>query len=102
VLERHSDMAETSRALFTVLTLVFGALLFAPAALKKTLPRLAEVAGMGLFLALYGAAAIYLGQTAHQGGLLVHQFGVHAHQGPAAAAGAAQAQPFQEKHHDRN
>jgi uncharacterized membrane protein len=91
VLERHSEMAETSRTLFTLLTLVFAALLLAPVALKRPLPRLAEIGGHGAFLALYAVAAIFLGRTAHQGGLLVHQYGVHALQLSGAPA-APQAQ----------
>jgi len=86
VLERHGQMAETTRTLFTVLTLVYAALLFAPLALKRQPPRLAEIGAQGAFLAVYAAAAVYLAQTAHQGGMLVHQYGVHAVLGPAAPA----------------
>jgi uncharacterized membrane protein len=83
VLERHGEMAETTRTLFTVLTLVYAGLLFAPLALKRQPRRLADVGAHGLFLAAYAAAAVYLAQTAHQGGILVHQYGVHALQGAA-------------------
>jgi uncharacterized membrane protein len=85
VLERHSDMAETTRTLFTVLTVVYAGVLFGPMALKRQPRSSPELAAFGSFLLIYAAASAYLAQAAHQGGLLVHQYGVHALQSGAVA-----------------
>lgn len=86
VLEKHAGMAETTTTVFTVLTLVYAALLVAPWALKRQMPRIAEIGIHGGFLAVYAAGAVYLAQTAHQGGMLVHQYGVHALQNAPPSA----------------
>jgi uncharacterized membrane protein len=78
LLERHEELAETTRSLFTVLTLVFAALQLTPRALRREPSRRATLAAHALFLALYAFALTGLARTAHQGGLLVHQQGVHA------------------------
>jgi uncharacterized membrane protein len=78
ILERHEEMAESTRTMFTVLTLVFGALLSLPLALKRELPRSLRVTSYGALLALYAGALVYLASTAHQGGRIVHEKGVHA------------------------
>ena len=91
VLERHEDMAETTRTVFTVLTLVFGSLVTVPWALRREPPRLVRLGAHAAFLAIYAGALVYLANTAHQGGRLVHELGVHAlvaPTGPANAAGA--------------
>jgi uncharacterized membrane protein len=91
LLERHEEMAETTRTLFTVLTLVFGAMVFGPWALKREPPRALRLGAHAALLAAYAGALVYLANTAHQGGRLVHEKGVHAlvasgRQGPAGAA----------------
>ncbi|MGZ6142625.1 MAG: DUF2231 domain-containing protein, partial [Myxococcales bacterium] len=45
--EEHGEMAGTARTIFTVLTLVYGALVIAPWALKRSPHRLAELAAHG-------------------------------------------------------
>lgn len=97
VLERHGDMAETTGTLFTVLTLAYAALILAPWALKRKPLRVAELAAHGAFLAVYAVAAVYLARTAQQGGLLVHQYGVH-----AAGQSAPAAENERERHDDRD
>ncbi|MFL5395905.1 MAG: DUF2231 domain-containing protein [Myxococcales bacterium] len=88
VLDRHQDLAETACTLATVVTLVYAALLFAPVALKRPLRRAASLAAHVGFLAVYAVTAVHLVQTAHHGGVLVHQLGVHA--GGAAPLPAAE------------
>ena len=78
VLERHEDLAETTRGIFTALTVVFAAMLFVPSIFKRTLNRKIAVVVNILFLALYAGGAVFLMNVAHQGGRLVHEFGVRA------------------------
>lgn len=78
VLEHHEELAETTAAFFVVLVLLFGAFLFAPRLLKRTLPRNATIGFSGVFLLGYAVAVLFLVNTAHNGGRLVHELGVHA------------------------
>jgi uncharacterized membrane protein len=92
VLERHEEMAETTRTVFTVLTLVFASLVVVPWALKQEPPRLVRLGAHAVFLAVYAGVLFYLASAAHEGGRLVHEMGVHAlvaHTGPANAVGPA-------------
>ena len=81
VLERHEELAETARAIFTALTIVFAAVLFVPSIFKKGLSRRTVTIASLAFLVFYGGGAILLANVAHQGGILVHQYGVHAMMG---------------------
>jgi uncharacterized membrane protein len=81
VLERHEELAETARAIFTALTVVFAALLFVPSFFKKGLARKTVTVASLAFLLLYAGGAILLANVAHQGGMLVHQYGVRAMMG---------------------
>jgi len=78
VLHRHEELAETTRNAFTVLTVVFAVIVFAPMLAKRELPRIGAAAIHLTFLLFYAGGAIYLANTAHQGGRLVHEFGVQA------------------------
>ncbi len=78
ILERHEELAETSRAVFTALTVIFAVMVFVPRLLRKGLDRLVSVALNVSFLVLYAAAALILANTAHAGGRLVHEQGVRA------------------------
>jgi len=78
VLERHEELAEATRVLFTALTAIFAVIVFGPVVLKKELERRSTLALHVAFLILYGAGAAVLTNTAHQGGQLVHALGVHA------------------------
>ncbi len=82
ILERHEELAETTRNVFTVLTLAFAGLLFVPWALKRELSRGVRLAGYGVLLAAHVAGLGSLAATAHQGGRLVHEKGVHAMMSP--------------------
>ena len=86
VLERHEEMAETTQIVFSVLTLAFAVVLFLPRWLKKESPAaLARVVpAVFLFLHLGGLGALV--NTAHNGGRLVHELGIHGAAGPARAA----------------
>jgi uncharacterized membrane protein len=78
VLEQHEDLAETTRTIFTALTAIFAAILFAPSLFKKTLSHRITVAVVSAFLLFYLAGSVVLINTAHNGGRLVHEFGVRA------------------------
>lgn len=78
VLEQHEELAETTRTAFTVLTGLFVVILFAPVIIRRQLSQKMLVAANVLFLLLYGVAVVQLANTAHQGGRLVHEFGVRA------------------------
>ena len=78
VLERHEDLAETTRIVFSVLTLIFAAILFLPRLLKhEAAGAVARILPLA-FLLLYGAGTVILVNTAHNGGRLVHELGIHA------------------------
>jgi len=90
-LEHHEELAETTRLLFTSLSLIFAVIVLGPRLLRKDLDRLPATALLTAFLLLYAAGALVLANTAHAGGRLVHQYGVHtlafgaqASQAPAA------------------
>lgn len=78
VLEAHESLAERTCAVFSVLSVVFLALLAVPRLLKRADTRLTTTILPLAFLVLYGAGALLLVNTAHNGGRLVHEFGVRA------------------------
>jgi uncharacterized membrane protein len=78
VLERHEQLAETTRVVFSVLTVIFAAILFLPRLLRRSSTWLVSRALPLIFLVLYGAGMLLLVNTAHNGGRLVHEFGVKA------------------------
>ena len=78
MIQHHEELAERTRIVFTVLTLGFAAILFIPTLLKREVSRSSHVILPLIFLCFYGAGAILLANTAHQGGRLVHEFGVRA------------------------
>lgn len=77
VLSRHAELAELTRNLFTALTAIYGLMTLTPMALHRELRLPANLAVHGAFLLLYAGAATVLANTAHQGGTLVHKYGVH-------------------------
>jgi uncharacterized membrane protein len=94
-LERHGELAEVTRTIFTALTIIFGAILFVPALFKKSLGRTSATIVNLAFLVFYAAGSIVLANTAHQGGRLVHELGIRAI-GPGAASTQAKPKEFRE------
>ena len=78
VLERHEELAEATRITFSVLTVVFAAILLIPRMLGKVSGRLISTTVPLVFLLFYAAGVLLLTNTAHNGGRLVHEFGVKA------------------------
>jgi uncharacterized membrane protein len=78
VLERHEELAETTRIVFAVLTVIFATIVLAPMALRRVPGRATSSVLALVFLLFYGAGGLLLVNTAHNGGRLVHELGVHA------------------------
>ena len=97
VLEEHEELAETTRAVFTVLTGVFMVIVVAPLLFRKELARSIVIPLNLAFLLFYGAGILLLVNTAHQGGRLVHEFGVLA---MTNSAGTTAKAPPEGKHKD--
>lgn len=83
VLERHEELAEATRVGFSVLTVIFAAILFVPRMLRRASSRIAATVLPLVFLVFYGAGMLLLTNTAHNGGRLVHEFGVKAMVAPS-------------------
>ncbi len=77
-LQRHQELAETTRTVFTLLAALFAVLFFAPVVLRKDWKPALVYTSHGLFLAFYLAGMLVLANTAHAGGTLVHEHGVRA------------------------
>jgi uncharacterized membrane protein len=87
VLERHQELADTTRLLYTAVTAVYALVLVVPVLLKKTgllkkdLPRAVPVVGQLVVLVALLLSALVLANTGNLGGRLVHQYGVQAWMG---------------------
>ena len=71
--EEHRALAEATTELFSVLTLGFAALLFAPRLLGRELESRMNTALLAIYLVFYASGALFLVHTALQGGHLVHE-----------------------------
>lgn len=91
VLEKHESLAETTRLVFSVLTVILAAILLVPLALRRALPRSAGTGLLAAFVVAYGAGAVLLANTAHNGGRLVHELGARALMAPTQTAEGAPA-----------
>ncbi len=89
VLQHHEQLAERTRLSFSILTIVFAALLIVPMVLRRE-SRVFTTALPIAFLVLYGGATLFLVNTAHNGGRLVHEFGVQALMGAPSGQGDQQ------------
>lgn len=77
-LQAHEGLASQTRMVFSVLSVILIGLFALPYLLRRPLTRLHSTALPLIFLALYSTGVVALLNTAHQGGRLVHQYGVHA------------------------
>lgn len=78
VLERHESLAEQTVITFSVLSVLFVVIVVLPLLFKKVPARVLTTVVPILFLVAYGWGIVTLSNTAHNGGRLVHEFGVHA------------------------
>ncbi len=78
VLEIHEHMASEAQMIFAGLSVILLGIFLVPRILHRGDNRLFSTTLPLAFLVLYAAGALFLVNTAHAGGRLVHEFGVHA------------------------
>ena len=78
VLEMHEDLASETQLVFATLSVILLGMFLAPRVLHRQEDRLLSSLLPAAFLALYSVGVLFLVNTAHAGGRLVHEFGVHA------------------------
>lgn len=88
-LEHHAELGEQTRNIYTVLCLAFLVYLAVPLVLRRQLNPALNAVILAIFLAAHLAAGVQLANTAHEGGLLVHEHGLTAPLAAGAAAGSA-------------
>ena len=84
VLEHHENLAETTRAVFTALTVIFRRSWWPRPRFAVCRARCSRRFPL-VFLLCYGAGVLVLANTAHNGGRLVHELGVQALMAPSPA-----------------
>jgi uncharacterized membrane protein len=94
VLQAHEGLASTTRIVFSGLSVVLLGIFLLPLLPRYSESRVASTYLPIAFLALYLVGGVLLVNTAHAGGRLVHEFGVHAMiPGPSDESPAAQQSP---------
>jgi uncharacterized membrane protein len=78
VLAAHESFASTCEILFAIYSALFAGLFIWQWFSGHRPSRIASNAAPLVFLAVYSVGLVYLVNTAHAGGRLVHEFGVHA------------------------
>ncbi len=78
VLSQHQGMAEKCEIAFSILTGLYVAMIVGRRFLRWPENRAWNLATAGAFLVPYAFGILMLVNTAHAGGRLVHEFGVHA------------------------
>jgi uncharacterized membrane protein len=78
VLATHEAMASTCEVLFAAFSAIFAGLYVWPRLSRRIERRMTSTVAPLVFVALYSVGLVYLVNTAHAGGRLVHEFGVHA------------------------
>jgi len=93
VLKAHEDLAEETEIVFAGLSAILLGMLTVPRFLGRDESRLFSSLLPSAFLALYTVGALFLINTAHAGGRLVHEFGIHAILPPDHSSSPPVAQP---------
>jgi uncharacterized membrane protein len=78
VISVHEALASTCEILFAALSVIFAGIYLWPRLFRRTETRLTSSVLPLAFVALHSVGLLYLVNTAHAGGRLVHEFGVHA------------------------
>lgn len=86
VINEHQELAEATRVLFSVLTIAYAALLFLPHWVRVELGHRVNEALLAVFLIFYATGILFLINTAHHGGVLVHEMGVRSLMSPSVSA----------------
>lgn len=84
-LHQHEETAQLARNLFIATTAVFLAVWIAANAVNGKKKRIVAPLGAILIAITYTYAALTLINTGHHGGLLVHEYGIHAPMGEPPA-----------------
>lgn len=87
-LEHHAESGEQTRNIYTGLCLAFLIYLSIPIFMRRQLNPALNASILGVFLAAHLAAGVQLANTAHAGGLLVHEHGLLAPLADGAGATA--------------
>lgn len=78
VLKAHEDLASETQIVFAGLSVISLGILLLPQILRRSESRIFSTILPAAFLTLYTVGMLFLVNTAHLGGRLVHEFGVHA------------------------
>jgi uncharacterized membrane protein len=78
VLATHEDLATETEIVFSGLSLIFLGMVTLPSILRRQKTRLFTTFLPFTFLVLYSVGVLFLINTGHAGGRLVHEFSVHA------------------------
>ena len=85
VLKSHQELASETRNIFVALSAISLIVFVLPHFIRQSATRLFSTILPLAFLAFYAVGIIFLVNTGHAGGRLVHQYGVHALVSPASA-----------------
>jgi uncharacterized membrane protein len=78
VLKQHEQLGELVRIVFLIVTVLYGLFVLLPSVVRKWTTASYLVPVQLVFLVVLLAANVLVANTAHLGGRLVHQYGVHA------------------------
>jgi uncharacterized membrane protein len=74
----HENLGSLVRAVFSVLAVLFAAILHGPRLLRRPLATATSTALTWVLFVLFVCALLPLSNAAHSGAILVHRLGVHA------------------------
>lgn len=77
ILKSHRDLADETSVLFSGLSIILIGVFALPQVLKQKETRLFSTVLPLAYLALYSVGIVFLANTTHTGGRLVHEYGVH-------------------------
>ena len=86
VLERHEELGGIARFVFAGLCLMYGGVVAYGLMSKEKLKRSIWIGMHAGYLLLHGVGCVLLANVAHDGGRLVHEFGVRAPMGGGGGA----------------
>jgi len=78
VLAEHEQLAGVVRIVFSIVTVLYGLFVLLPIVIRRWITASYLVPVQLVFLIVLMASNLLLANTAHLGGRLVHQYGVHA------------------------
>jgi uncharacterized membrane protein len=78
VLKQHEQLAELVRTVFVIVTVLYGLFVLLPSVVRKWITPSYLAPVQLVFLLVLLASNLLVANTAHLGGRLVHQYGIHA------------------------